>query len=197
MESRPDKITQFLKEINKLKEIEREIYSSDSDRKESDADHTWHLAMFILTMEKDLDPKLDRMKLLKMALIHDLPEIYAGDTWAFSNEKAKEGKKAREKEAAIKLFSQLPEDLEKEFLEIFNEYEESITEEAKTVKALDKIQPILTNVVAKGKSWKKNKVSMETVDRYKRPYMVHNKKILEIYEQLMNESKEKDLFGTE
>src|SRR3989338_476599 len=103
MAERDSKILSFLKEIEKFKLIERRVYCSDLKRKESDAEHSWHLAMFIILFEKDIAKNLDIAKMLKMALIHDLVEIYAGDTFAFDKEGQKT-KKERELMAGQKLF---------------------------------------------------------------------------------------------
>lgn len=54
--------------------------------------------------------------------MHDLVEIYAGDTFAFDTV-ARESKQAREQQASMRLFSQLPEDLSSEFRLLFEEYE--------------------------------------------------------------------------
>src|SRR3989344_203846 len=137
MEDRIDKILSFLQEIEKYKTIEREMFTSNLNRVESDAEHSWHVAMFLLLFEKELPENLDMKKMLKLALMHDLVEIYAGDTFAFDKEK-QATKKEREFKSARKLFSQLPEDLNKEFMGLFDEYEEAKTSEGKIVKSFDK-----------------------------------------------------------
>ena len=93
MEERTDKIISFLKEIDKFKDVKREIFLKD--RNENDAEHSWHLAMFVILFERDLPEKLDFKKMLKFALMHDLVEIYAGDTFFFDEEGRKD-KKERE-----------------------------------------------------------------------------------------------------
>lgn len=190
MENRTDKIIDFLKEIEKLKYVEREIYLKH--RKENSVEHSWHLAMFVILFEKDLPKELNFEKMLKMALIHDLVEIYAGDTFAFDPDGIK-GKKEREQKAAEKLFSQLPEDLNKELMDLFYEYEKRESQESKFVKSFDQIQPILQNLTSEGKSWKEHNIKYETVDNVKRKNMTHNELILEIYEKLMKEAKDKEL----
>lgn len=192
MKTRTDTILSFLKEIEKYKTVKREMFCSEQDRKESDAEHSWHLAMFILLFEKDLPKDLNMEKMLKLAMMHDLVEIYAGDTYAFDKE-GKKTKKEREEKAAEKLFSQLPEDLCKEFRQLFDEYENTETQEAKTVKSFDKVQPILQNLCSDGKSWKKHNNTYTEIDNYKRKHVEHNKLILDIYETLMDEAKKKNL----
>ena len=130
--------------------------------------------------------------MLKLALMHDLVEIYAGDTFAYDKQN-QATKKERESKAAAKLFSQLPEDLSKEFMNLFDEYEEIQTKEAKFVKSFDKIQPILQNLCSSGKSWQKHKITFSDIDQYKRKYVEHNDLILEIYEKLLNDARDKKL----
>lgn len=191
-EGRTDKILSFLKEIEKYKTIERKIPCSKLDRPESDAEHSWHMAMFLILFEKDLPATLDMTKMLKLALIHDLAEIYAGDPFTF-DEAARINKKEREAEAAKKLFSQLPCDLEEEMMELFNEYEECATKEAKIVRSFDKIQPILQNLCSEGKSWKDYGITYEMIDGLKRKEVEHNEIILEAYEKLMKEGRDRGL----
>lgn len=192
MESRTDKLLSFLKEIEKFKKIEREIFYADVDRQETDAEHAWHLAMFLILFEKDLPQDADLKKMLKLALMHDLVEIYAGDTFAFDKE-AKKNQKEREMDAAKKLFSQLPDDLEKEFMDLFIEFEEEKTKEAQIVQSFDKLQPMLQNIIADGKAWKKNNVTYKDIEDYKRKRMEHNEFILGIYTKLLAEAKDKKL----
>jgi len=192
MNQRILKIINFLKEIEKYKTIEREIFISNLKRKESDAEHTWHLAMMLFLLEKELKESIDILKAFKIILVHDIIEIYAGDTFAFDKE-GRKSKKDREEKAAKKLFSQLPDDLRKELYELWKEYEEGITPESEIIKAFDKIQPILSNLCSEGKAWKLNKVSYEDVDNYKRKFIEKNKVIKEIYEELLKEVKERKI----
>ena len=124
--------------------------------------------------------------------MHDLVEIYAGDTFAF-DKKNQATKKEREFESSKKLFSQLPEDLNNEFTDLFNEYEDVKTSEAKIVKSFDKIQPILQNLCSEGKSWKEHGITFSDINDYKRKHMEHNNFILEIYEKLLNDAKKRKL----
>lgn len=192
MNQRILKIIKFLKEIEKYKTIEREIFISTLKRKESDAEHAWHSAMILFLLEKELKESIDILKAFKMVLIHDIIEIYAGDTFAFDKE-GKKSKKDREEKAAEKLFSQLPDDLRKELYELWSEYEEGITPESKIIKAIDKIQPILSNLCSEGKSWKLKNVTYKDVDDYVRGFTEKNKVIKEIYEELLREARERKI----
>lgn len=182
----------FLREIEGFKTIYRRIYL-DGGRNESDAEHTWHLCMFALLLNKELDLNLDLEKTFKLVLLHDLPELYAGDTYAF-DEEGKKTKAEREERAAEKLFAMLPEDLAKELHELFKEYEECKTAEARFVKAVDKIQPILSSVCADGLTWKQNKTEKEIVFNYGLEYVGFHDDLKEIHKSLLKEAETRDLF---
>ncbi|OGY91287.1 MAG: hypothetical protein A3B31_00840 [Candidatus Komeilibacteria bacterium RIFCSPLOWO2_01_FULL_53_11] len=187
-------LLQFLKTIETFKKIERKVWYGDIERAETDVEHTWHLAMFLMVFDRELPKKASRLKMLKMVLIHDLVEVYSGDTFAFDKE-AKKDQKQRESEAAKKLFSQLPPDMDREFTKLFNEYEKGETKEAQIVRSFDKIQPILQNILSHGRSWKDHGISHKDVDDYKRHLMQHDATILKVYETLLEEALKKELFS--
>ena len=191
MNSRIKQQIDFLKEIDKLKHIERKIKLNGRKLFETDAEHAWHVAMFVLLFEKDL-PKFDVAKTLKIILIHDLVEIYAGDTFAY-DKLGKSNQKEREKKAAKKLFSQLPQQIEKELWQLFLEFENKASKEAKIADSFDKLQPILQNILNGGQSWKKYNVSINDIDSYKRPSMIHDKIMMEIYESFLKDIEKKKL----
>ncbi len=187
--SRVDILLDFFKEIEKMKLILRRTVCSDGKRRESAAEHSWHLAMFLILFQKDL-PKIDLLKTLKMILIHDLVEIYAGDTFLFDH-RGRKTQKMREKRAAKKLFSKLPKDLEKEFVNLFNEFEANKTKESQIAKSLDKIQPIIQGVLGGGPPWKKYQITEELIHEYKHRYMLHSPLILRLYQKAVQEAKDK------
>ena len=191
-DNRLTKIVSFLKEIEGFKTIYRRILL-DKRRNESDAEHTWHLCMFGLLLNKELDLNLDLSKVFKLALLHDLPELYAGDTYAFDDE-GKKTKAEREEKADKELFSILTEDLGEELYKLFREYEECKSPEAKFVKAIDKIQPILSNVCTNGLTWKENKTTKETVSNYGVEYIQVDTKLKEMHKNLLKEAEIMDLF---
>ncbi len=192
MANRDHKIIEFLKIIEKCKTIERRIYCSQVRRRESDAEHSWHLAMFLILFSQTFAAKYDIFKAVKIALIHDLAEIYAGDVFTFDLEGQKK-QKPKEEKAAGKLFAKLPPDLAQEFSQLFREYQNSSSPEAKLVKALDKIQPIMQNIVSDGKSWKEHHITLEQVDNLKKQYGEFDKDTLKIYNYILEEAKKKFL----
>jgi putative hydrolases of HD superfamily len=174
-------ILDFIEEIEKLKHIKRINTLSDGSRQESDAEHSWHLAMIVLLLKDELGVKFDVDKAIKIALVHDLVEIYIGDSWP-SNAKEKEEKIIIEEREAEKLFSKLPEDLKKEMKGYWREYEDAITIESKIVKGLDKIvYPMHYSMSGKIVYFKEQSTSEER-RAYGLPHVQHNKVLAEIFE---------------
>ncbi len=77
----------FIKEIDKLKYIQRKTKLFNSNRHENDAEHSWHLAMMTLVLAEHSDKTIDVLKVLKMVLIHDIVEIDAGDIFLYDSTK--------------------------------------------------------------------------------------------------------------
>ena len=121
-------VVDFIKEVEKFKTVTRTCRTTGTDRAESDAEYTWHLVMLLMTLEDELQD-VDFIKLLKLALIHDLPEIYAGDTNPYRDNVA--DKEEVEQLAAAKLFDLLPHNIESNFMALFQEYVAQETVESK------------------------------------------------------------------
>ncbi|NQX81773.1 MAG: HD domain-containing protein [Flavobacteriaceae bacterium] len=158
---------EFVKEIDKLKYINRKTKLFGSNRNENDAEHSWHLCMMAIVFLEHSNEKVDTLKVLKMLLIHDLVEIYAGDTFLFDSKKNHSNTK-EELIAAKRIFGILPEDQFKEFIELWKEFEKGETKEAKFAKTMDRFEPVLQNVSNKGGTWAEFNISYEKViDRVK------------------------------
>jgi len=189
---RLDQIITFLKEIEKLKLVEREIYLSNRVRKENNAEHSWHMCMILMLLEKELKD-FDLLKTYKMLLIHDLVEIYAGDVCAFDPKKDLVGKGKKEEKAAEKLFSLLPDDLKTELKQLWQEYETKVTKEAKLAQAIDKLSAELQQIVSGGKSLKEWKVTHQQVFDYKREYIESHEATKKMMERINEELLKIDL----
>ncbi len=100
--------------------------------------------------------------MIKIALCHDLVEIYAGDTFAYDSEAHKD-KQDREKEAADKLFSLLPEDEGREIMDLWIEFENKETPESRFANVCDRFQPLIHNYLTNGHTWKEGGVRSEQV----------------------------------
>ena len=152
----------FIREIDKEKEIIRQTYLADGSRKETDAEHAWHMAMMVLLLSEYSNEKIDVGRTMAICLAHDLIEVYAGDTYAY-DAKGNEDKREREILAADKLFALLPEDQRDEIRGLWEEFEEQATPEARFANTLDKIQPLMLNHASDGRSWEEHGVHHEQV----------------------------------
>ncbi len=192
MTPRLKKLYKFTEEIEKLKLVERAASLSNLKRKESDAEHMWHLALMAILLEKDFGFKFDALKALKMVLVHDLPEIYAGDIFLF-DEKGKMSKEALEKKAAKKLFGMLPSDLAKEFHKLFNEYNDGKTPEARAAIILDTIQGCIQVLLSGGKVLTDNKITMAQFKKARKEELelMKNTPMYEVMMHILKEAKQK------
>lgn len=152
----------FLLEIDRQKEIIRQTYLADGSRKETDAEHAWHLAMMCMILGEYANDTIDIAKTVMMVLTHDLVEIDAGDTYAYDS-KGNETKRAREVKAADRIYGLLPEDQNAYLRALWEEFEAMETPEAKFANALDKIQPVLLTNQAQGKSWREHGVHRDQI----------------------------------
>ena len=147
----------FILEIDKEKNILRQTHLTGYTRQENDAEHAWHMAMMIYLLKEYANEKIDLAKTMMMALIHDIVEIDAGDTYAY-DDKGLESQKQREEKAADRIFGLLPEDQRKELRALFEEFEAYETPEAKFARAMDNFQPLLLNDSNNGGDWKAHNV---------------------------------------
>lgn len=155
----------FIMEVDKLKTITRQNYITAGVRKETDAEHSWHLALMAYLLSEHANNEIDVLKTMAMLLIHDIVEIDAGDTYAF-DKAGNVDKEEREKKAADRLFHILPSDQAEKLLGLWEEFEECKSSEAKFANALDKIQPVLLHKLSDGKSWREHNVTLSQI--YKR-----------------------------
>ena len=161
-DERLKKIFDFILEIDKEKEIFRQTYLADASRKENDSEHAWHMAIMTVLLSEYANEEIDVLKTVTMLLIHDLVEIDAGDTYAY-DEEAKKTQAAREKAAADRIFSLLPDDLAVKFRSLFDEFEARESKEAKFARTMDNIQPVVLNDASDGKSWVEHGVHLSQI----------------------------------
>lgn len=155
----------FIIEIDKVKNIFRQTYLADGKRRENDAEHSWHIALMAILLKEYAEEDVDVLKVMTMVLIHDLVEIDAGDTYAYDAEGALT-KRARELQAAERIFGILPKDQGQYFRALWDEFEEYETADAKYAHLLDNFQPFLLNNASGGISWAEHEVRKAQI--YKR-----------------------------
>lgn len=159
---RLDKQLKFTAEIDKMTHILRRTLLVDGSRRENDAEHSWHLAVMAQLFAEYAIKKPDVSRAVKMVVVHDLIEIYAGDTFAF-DKAANVGKEERETEAADKLFAQLPDDQGHEIRSLWEEFDAMESADSLFANCMDRIQPFLHNTLTGGHTWIAGSASIEDV----------------------------------
>ncbi|HHG90873.1 MAG TPA: HD domain-containing protein, partial [Devosia sp.] len=119
--------------------------------------HSWQLAMMAFVLSEYAPPEIEHMRVLKMVLIHDIVEIDAGDSPAYSGV-TKADQFARETIAADRLFGLLPQDIADEFRALWDEFEQQKSPDALFARAMDRLQPFLHNYFTSGKMWIEHKI---------------------------------------
>ena len=156
-DERLQKQIKFAIVIDEMKNIFRRNLIIDGSRRENDAEHSWNLAMLAMLFEEYSTEKVNIEKVLKIALVHDLIEVYAGDTFAY-DVKGNEDKLQREIESANKLFGILDPVQGAEIRALWDEFEAKETPESKYANAIDRIQPLINNYLTNGHTWKEGDV---------------------------------------
>ncbi|SDZ81698.1 HD domain-containing protein [Pedobacter hartonius] len=182
----------FIKEIDKLKYIQRKTRLFNSDRHENDAEHSWHLAMMTIVLAEHSNKPVDVLKVLKMVLIHDIVEIDAGDTFIYDTSKSHTNTE-EEFLAAQRIFGLLPAEQGQEFIAIWSEFEEGLTEEAKFARSMDRFEPLLQNTSNDGGTWKEYNVGYQQVYDKKIAIKDGSEQIWKYAEDLIDESVEKGI----
>lgn len=165
--SKNERLNQQLKftaEIDKMTSVLRHTLLIDGSRRENDAEHSWHIAVMALLFEEYAIEKPNVGRAVKMLVVHDLIEIYAGDTFAF-DKKGNETKELREKQAADKLFSQLPCEQGLEIRSMWEEFDAMETVDSKYANCMDRIQPFLHNTLTGGHTWCEASASRAMVEK--------------------------------
>jgi len=175
-----------------LKYIQRKTKLFSSDRHENDAEHSWHLAMMTIVLAEHSDQKIDILKVLKMVLIHDIVEIDAGDIFIYGSTKNHTNTE-EEFIAAKRIFGLLPPAQAEEFIAIWQEFEDGLTNEAKFAKAMDRFEPLLQNTSNNGGTWAEFKVPYQQVYNKKKAIKEGAASNWNYAENLINESVEKGI----
>jgi putative hydrolase of HD superfamily len=152
----------FILEADKEKNILRQTHLTGNGRRENDAEHAWHMAMMIYLLREYSNEEFDVAKAMMMAIIHDIVEIDAGDTYAYDS-KGLETQKEREARAAERIFGLLPDDQREELHNLFLEFEDGKTPEARFARTMDNFQPLLLNNSNGGGDWRLHNVSKSQV----------------------------------
>ena len=150
---RLDQQLKFTAEIDRMTSVYRRTLLISGERPENDAEHSWHIAVMALLFKEYCveEPSVERA--IKMCVVHDLIEIYAGDTFAY-DVSGNASKADRENEAANRLFAKFPSEQGAEIRALWEEFDAMETVDAKYAACLDRIQPFLHNTLTEGHTWR-------------------------------------------
>ena len=190
MDNRLRKQLDFILELDKMKNLYRQTYVLHEDRKENDAEHSWHLAILAFMLAEYSKEPVDVLHVMKMVLLHDVVEIDAGDTYCYDSEGYK-SKAEREEKAAQRIFGLLSDDQRDEFYALWREFEDSETADARFAAVLDRIQPLLLNYTKGGVSWQEHGIRREQVLARNSQYLDVSDELAEVILDIINDAESK------
>lgn len=185
-----------IKLLEKIKEVKRMTSSTVSGDRESSAEHSWSVAvlawLFAPKLAEEFNQSLDTCRMVKMALMHDLVEIIAGDVPVF-NRAARLAIKDEEEAAADEIFKKIPQPLGDELREIWQEYESKKTLEARIVKGLDRLSGAISRLTT-GQGWP-SEITPEDVDEIQSPQIGFSQTLKELYHLIKKEGQASGLMN--
>ena len=167
MTDRLDAQFAFLNEADRLKSVLRATTLVDGSRRENSGEHSWHLALYAMVLADQAAPGVDINRVIRMLILHDLVEIDVGDVPIHSAGGQAHGSaetQAAEARAAMRIFGLLPRDLQGDLHELWVEFEAALTPDAVFAKALDRVQPVMANLMSGGGTWLDYTVTSDQLD---------------------------------
>ena len=167
MSARLDQQFAFLNEADRLKSVLRATTLVDRSRRENSGEHSWHLALYAMVLTDQAATGVDLNRVIRMLILHDLVEIDVGDVPIHSAAGQAHGSAetmVAEARAAERIFGLLPPDLGRNFRALWDEFEASETADAIFAKALDRVQPVMANLLSGGGSWVEYAVTQAQLD---------------------------------
>lgn len=154
----------FITEMDRLKAVYRQTtVKVDADRFENSAEHSWHIALMAHVFAPLVGEDVDINRACLMLLLHDIVEIDAGDTFAFASSADLEAKAEKEAAAADRLFGLLPAGQSSNYRQLWQEYEDAQSADARFAKAMDCLLPLIQNMNNEGGSWRRHRVNRSKV----------------------------------
>ena len=180
----------FLCEIDSLKNILRKSFLLNKSRNENSAEHSWHAAVAALVLSEYSNAEINISKVIKMLLLHDIVEIYAGDTFLY-DEQNRQLQVEKEIKAAKEIFNLLPSAQSTIFQDIWREFEQAETNDAKFAKSVDRLMPVLHNYYTEGFGWKKHKIDKNKIIEKNKVIANGSEKLWKHVESLINKAEQK------
>ncbi|MFA6939528.1 MAG: HD domain-containing protein [Clostridiaceae bacterium] len=189
---RISKQVNFVEEIEKLKKVTRFNRTMDG-RFENSAEHSWQAAFVSSLFQEYYPKKLDMEKVMLMLLLHDLGEIYAGDTWVF-DEKGKAFSHSNEEKSIEKSLGMLPTDQYQSMKKLWLEFETGDSAVAKYARVIDALVPLINHFIVSEDGYNPNNISSEMVLKKKKFIEEESPELWELTKELIQLSKKKGLY---
>jgi putative hydrolase of HD superfamily len=157
----------FLNEADRLKHVLRATTLVDGSRVENSGEHSWHLALYALVLADQAGPGVSIDRVIRMLLIHDLVEIDVGDVPIHSangQAHASVETTGAEAQAADRIFGLLPPDLRDSLRALWDEFEAAETPDGRFAKSLDRVQPVMANLMSGGGTWTTYNVTFDQLE---------------------------------
>ena len=184
-----EQIIQFIVEIDKVKQIFRQSKLFDGRRFENDAEHSWTVCIMALLLKEYANFHVDVSKIITMLLIHDIVEIDAGDTFLYSEKR--NTIHSEEEKAAERIFGLLGNEQKNYLMDMWQEFEEQKTNEAKFAVVFDRMEPLLQNYLTEGYTWKKHGITYDMIIEKNRHIKEASTELWEFIVSLLDRAVEK------
>lgn len=189
-------IVDFILELDKLKGVTRKTRPLGLDRYENSAEHSWQLAMLATSLAHHAESPVDINHVVFMLLVHDVGEIDTGDTMVYA-EGGWDERKAAERRAVERIFGILSSPQGERFLQLWREFEEGVTPEARFANAVDRAMPVLLNLANNGQSWRENGIShARVIGRVAPPIKAGCPALWKYLEARLSEAVQRGWFGS-
>ena len=184
-----NQVVDFIKEIEKLKTVTRFNRTLDG-RFENSAEHSWQCAIASMVLQEFYPEKLNIENVISMLLIHDLGEIYAGDTWVF-DDKNKVHSHDRELESINKTMSILPEETQLNMKNSWLEFETGQSFEARYARVIDALVPLINHLEVSEPNYNPDNIRADMVLEKKKFIKDESEELWKLTEELVKESVKK------
>ena len=178
-------LLKFAKLTHKFQQTKRAVLVRNEKRFENDLEHSYQLAMLAWYLVDSENLKINKNKVVQYALVHDLVEVYAGDTHFYYGDKKL--KLMREKKALLRIKKEFPKF--KDIHKLIKLYEKSSDKESRFVHTLDKLIPVLNIYLDNGRTWKSDGITYEMLISNKTPYFAQSKELSGHFNQLVKRLK--------
>jgi len=183
----------FLLAADGLKKVLRGNRIGDGSRRENSAEHSWHVVLMAMVLVEYGPHPLDIGRVLQLLTVHDLVEVYAGDTMIY-DEESRLGQAEREALAAKELFGHLPDDQHAQFESLWSEFELASSPEARFSRAVDALAPTWLHWGEHSKCQPENLTAgqiLEKKTQWLAPYPV----LLEMMKKIVSAAVDRGLIG--